>query len=91
MVLTNPRNGWNNIRLEGLFKGASVVADFNKTSCRVTPGADDSGNNGYDHNGVHVLVYPFRFPDQDLEFTTDQINTEMQKTKNYDATKSQLL
>ncbi|KAF7771256.1 hypothetical protein PCIT_a4324 [Pseudoalteromonas citrea] len=83
VILTNPQNGWNNVSLEGLFKGASVVADFNKTSCRVTPGADDPGNDGYDHNGVHVLVYPFRFPDQDLAFSTEQINAEMQKTKDF--------
>lgn len=83
VVLTQPKNGWNNVRLEGLFKGVSLVADFNATSCRVTPGAADPGNDGYDYNGVHVLVYPFRFPDQDLEFTTAQINAEMQKTKEY--------
>lgn len=83
VVLTSPKNGWNNVRLEGLFKGASVVADFNATSCRVTPGASDPGNDGYDHNGVHVIVHPFRFPDQDLEFTNAQINAEMQLTKQY--------
>lgn len=83
VVLTQPKNGWNNVNLEGLFKGVSVVADFNKTSCRVTPGATDPGNDGYDFNGVHVLVYPIRFPDQDLEFTTAQINAEMQKTKDF--------
>lgn len=83
VVLTQPKNGWNNVRLEGLFKGVSLVADFNATSCRVTPGAADPGNDGYDFNGVHVLVYPFRFPDQDLAFTTAQINAEMQKTKDY--------
>ncbi|QLE86406.1 hypothetical protein FLM48_15790 [Shewanella sp. Scap07] len=83
VVLTQPNDGWNNVRLEGLFKGVSLVADFNTTSCRVTPGAQDPGNDGYDHNGVHVLVYPFRFPDQDLAFTTAQINAEMQITKDY--------
>ncbi|MDO6427948.1 hypothetical protein Q4489_13045 [Thalassotalea sp. 1_MG-2023] len=83
VVLTQPNNGWNNVRLEGLFKDVSVVADFNATSCRVTPGAADPGNDGYDHNGVHVLVYPIRFPDQDLEFTNAQINTEMQIAKQY--------
>jgi len=83
VVLTQPASGWNNVNLEGLFKGVSVVADFNKTSCRVTPGAADPGNDGYDHNSLHVEVYPFRFPDQDLAFTTAQINAEMQKTKDY--------
>ncbi len=83
VVLTSPKNGWNNIRLEGLFKGVSVVADFNATSCRVTPGGADPGNDGYDYNGVHVLVYPIRFPDKDLAFTTAQITAEMQKTKDY--------
>ena len=83
VVLTQPKNGWNNVNLEGLFKGVSVVADFNKTTCRVTPGAADPGNDGYDFEGVHVLVYPFRFPDQDLAFTNAQINEEMQKTKEY--------
>jgi len=83
VVLTQPKNGWNNVRLEGLFKGASIVADFNTTTCRVVPGLADPGNDGYDHNGVHVLVYPIRFPDQDLAFTTAQITEEMQKTKDY--------
>ena len=83
VILTSPKNGWNNVRLEGLFKGVSVVADFNTTSCRVAPGAADPGNDGYDHNGVHVLVYPIRFPDKDLEFTHAQITAEMQKTKDY--------
>jgi len=83
VVLTQPKNGWNNVNLEGLFKGVSIVADFNKTSCRVTPGAADPGNDGYDYNNLHVLVYPFRFPDQDLAFTTTQIEAEMQKTKAY--------
>jgi hypothetical protein len=83
VILTQPKNGWNNVNLEGLFKGVSVVADFNATSCRVTPGAADPGNDGYDYNNVHVLVYPFRFPDKDLAFTTAEINAEMQKTKDY--------
>ena len=83
VVLTQPKNGWNNVNLEGLFKGVSIVADFNATTCRVTPGPVDPGNDGYDYNSVHVLVYPIRFPDQDLEFTTAQINAEMQKTKAY--------
>lgn len=83
VVLTQPKNGWNNVNLEGLFKGVSVVADFNKTSCRVTPGPADPGNDGYDFTGVHVVVVPFRFPDQDLEFTNAQINTEMQIAKEY--------
>jgi len=83
VVLSQPKNGWNNVNLEGLFKGASVVADFNATNCRVTPSAVDPGNDGYDYNGVHVLVYPIRFLDQDLAFTNAQINEEMQKTKDY--------
>jgi hypothetical protein len=83
VVLSQPKNGWNNVNLEGLFKGVSVVADFNKTSCRVTPGPVDPGNDGYDHDGVHVVVFPIRFPDQDLTFTTAQIEEEMQKTKAY--------
>ncbi|MEM5513444.1 fibronectin type III domain-containing protein [Pseudoalteromonas sp. AS84] len=83
VILTQPANGWNNVSLEGLFKGVSVVADFNATNCRVTPGLVDPGNDGYDYESVHVLVYPIRFPDQDLEFSTAQINAEMQKTKEY--------
>lgn len=83
VVLSQPKNGWNNVNLEGLFKGVSVVADFNKTSCRVTPGPVDPGNDGYDHDGVHVVVFPIRFPDQDLTFTNAQIEAEMQKTKAY--------
>eukprot|EP00487_Bulimina_marginata_P000689 TRINITY_DN11372_c0_g1_i1.p1 TRINITY_DN11372_c0_g1~~TRINITY_DN11372_c0_g1_i1.p1 ORF type:complete len:130 (+),score=26.39 TRINITY_DN11372_c0_g1_i1:85-474(+) len=78
-----PSTGWNHIQLEGLFKGVSVVADFNKTTCRVTPGVVDPGNDGYDYDRLHVIVYPFRFPNKDLSFTTAQINEEMQIAKQY--------
>jgi len=83
VVLTQPKNGWNNVSLEGLFKGVSVVADFNQTSCRVTPGAVDPGNDGYDYDRLHVIVYPFRFPNKDLSFTPAQINAEMEIAKQY--------
>lgn len=83
VVLINPTSSWNYISLDGAFKGASIVADFNKTECRVSPGAPDQGNTGYKYNKVHVIVFPFDFPGTPLEFTTAQINEEMTKTRQY--------
>lgn len=88
LVLTNldtNNTGWNYVELSGLFKGTSVVADFNATSCREQVGAPDPGslNNGWNYNHVNVVIYPFNFSDTQLEFTNAQINTEMQKVKEY--------
>ncbi|WP_444997385.1 PKD domain-containing protein [Aliikangiella sp. IMCC44359] len=83
VIINNPTEYWTNATLRGLFKGATVVFDLNATKCRATPGAADPGNDGYKFNKVHVLIYPFRFNSVDLDFTTAQINEEMEKTKTY--------
>ncbi|TQV87607.1 GEVED domain-containing protein [Aliikangiella coralliicola] len=83
VIINNPTEYWTNSTLRGLFKGATIVADLNATECRATPGASDPGNTGYQYNSVNVLIYPFNFNGTPLEWTTAQINEEMQKTKQY--------
>lgn len=88
VIINNPdtvQSGWNYVELAGLFKGASVVVDFNKTSCRETVGAPDTGdgNDSWGHNSVNLIIFPFEFQDTPLEFTTAKINEEMEKVKAY--------
>lgn len=88
IVLTNPDthgSGWNYVQLNGLFKDASVVADFNATTCREQVGEPDPGstNNGYKHNTVNLIIFPFAFQDTPMPFTTAKINEEMQKVNDY--------
>ncbi|WDE02637.1 GEVED domain-containing protein [Thalassomonas actiniarum] len=83
VIITNPSASWNYVNLSGLFKGASVVADFNKTSCRETVGAPDTGNGGYDYDHVNLIIFPFDFPGSPLDFTTEKINAEMALVKKY--------
>ena len=88
LVLTNldtNGSGWNYVQLTGLFKEASIVADFNATSCRETVGEPDPGatNNGWNYNNVNVVIYPMNFSDTQLEWTDAEINAEMEKVKQY--------
>ncbi|OED45041.1 hypothetical protein ACH42_05920 [Endozoicomonas sp. (ex Bugula neritina AB1)] len=88
IIITNPdtvNSGWNYVELSGLFKGASIVVDYNQTTCREKVGEPDigGGNNGYTHNNVNVIIFPFDFQDTPLDFTTDKINSEMEKVKAY--------
>ncbi len=83
VVITNPTKYWTNVTLRGLFKGATIVADLGKTSCRAQPSLPDPGNIGYPYSHVNVLIFPFSFSDSALPWSNAQIEADMQVVKSY--------
>ncbi|TDF39212.1 collagenase [Alteromonadaceae bacterium M269] len=83
VIINNPSDYWTNVIARGLFKDASIVADLGATSCRVTPGEVDNGNEGYAFDSVNVVVYQFSFNDTPLEWSLDQIQQDMATVKQY--------
>ncbi|MBL4670658.1 MAG: pre-peptidase C-terminal domain-containing protein, partial [Arenicella sp.] len=76
---------WSNVNITGARDKASIVVDLGATTCRVTPGAVDPGNDGYKLNSTHVIIYRFDFNGESAEsvWPETQMEQDMQRVKAY--------
>lgn len=84
LILTDLSSSWSYLEVNGPFEGASIIVDYNATSCRVETGEIETGtpnygNDGYPHDSVTVKVFRFEFSDTPFDWETTPMKTEFDK------------
>ncbi|WDE13568.1 GEVED domain-containing protein [Thalassomonas haliotis] len=85
IVLDNPDQYWSYLEVTGAHAGASLVADFNSSTCRVTTGEEEElypnyGNDGYPNGAsVNIKVFRAEFSDTPFDWESNAMIAEFDK------------
>jgi hypothetical protein len=84
LILTGLTRSWSYLEVDGPFEDASIIVDYNATSCRVEigeieTGTPNYGNDGYPYDSVTVKIFRFEFSDTAFDWETNLMKAELDK------------
>ncbi len=84
IILEQPEGSWSYFEVNGTHVDTSLIVDFNRLTCRVTPGEIEElksnyGNDGYPYNSVNIKVFRFEFSDTPFDWDDTEMRAEFDK------------